>query len=620
MAMSGRRSGFLLPAISIVAIFAITFSLYVYFRGVTEESVRATLLEQYEQRQADKTATLSKSIAADLDLLMTKLQVLAQSGPVQAGNFTGAETDLLMKRIYDESNMITRVEGIGISNSQNIVMNVYQPEIDTNQLIGQNMSSRPFVIEAKSNLPNPTFSSGYETIVNNQGQRMALLHPIYDSQDTHIGWTRSAIDASLFFERYGNISDAGSEYFLVLDRKGTILTSPFPDLEGMNIADQQAREQLAYSEAIEGHLQEFLAGRSSAAIFPEPFAETMNTGQPIVVRGQLAYFVFLSTPTSSIYSQIDGTLFVQKALTIALFAVSASAISALVVFLGGRNAVLRNSIRERTEELESASAKLESVNKELEVKNKSLEDAMAHVLEVERSKEEFVSMISHELKTPLVPMKGYSEMLLNPGVLGNLNEEQERAIKAVLKGTERLDGLVGDMLDVFKLDMNKMAFSMSRTDAKELVDRTVFDLRSIAEEKQVRLEVKIDRLMVFCDARKVEQVLANLIKNSVDFVPAEGGYVTIKAEKARTSQNTVGEEKEMAVFSVEDNGTGIPADKVDNIFKKFYQIDTGITRRHGGTGLGLVICKGIVERHGGKIWVDASYKSGACLKFTLPLA
>jgi signal transduction histidine kinase len=229
-------------------------------------------------------------------------------------------------------------------------------------------------------------------------------------------------------------------------------------------------------------------------------------------------------------------------------------------------------------------------------------------------------MISHELKTPLVPIKGYSEMLLNPGVLGNLNDDQKKAIKAVLDGTEKLDTLVGDMLDVFKLDMNEMALAMAGTDAKELVDRTVFDLRSIIDEKQVEVKTETGELQVFCDPKRVEQVLSNLIKNSVDFVPAQGGRITVRAEKARTFQNIVGHEKEMALFSVEDNGPGIPSDKVDSIFKKFYQIDTSVTRKHGGTGLGLVICKGIVERHGGKIWVDASYKGGACLKFTLPLA
>jgi signal transduction histidine kinase len=92
-------------------------------------------------------------------------------------------------------------------------------------------------------------------------------------------------------------------------------------------------------------------------------------------------------------------------------------------------------------------------------------------------------------------------------------------------------------------------------------------------------------------------------------VPPQGGKITVKAEQGEDSN---------VIFSVEDNGQGIPPEKVDKLFQKFYQIDTSSTRQHGGTGLGLVICKGIVEAHGGKIWVDQSYKGGTSIKFSLP--
>jgi signal transduction histidine kinase len=114
---------------------------------------------------------------------------------------------------------------------------------------------------------------------------------------------------------------------------------------------------------------------------------------------------------------------------------------------------------------------------------------------------------------------------------------------------------------------------------------------------------------VLCDGERIEQVIANLVKNSVDFVPKSGGRITIRAETDVTSQTVT--------FTVEDNGIGIPPEKMDNLFKSFYQVDTSMARKHGGTGLGLVICKGIIESHGGKIWIDRNYTQGTSIKFTL---
>ena len=114
---------------------------------------------------------------------------------------------------------------------------------------------------------------------------------------------------------------------------------------------------------------------------------------------------------------------------------------------------------------------------------------------------------------------------------------------------------------------------------------------------------------VYCDERRIDQVITNLIKNAIDFVPANTGKITLGVEN---DENSI-------IFSVQDNGSGIPQDKIDKLFQKFYQIDTTMTRKHGGTGLGLTICKGIVEAHGGNIWVDRTYTIGSRFIFTLPL-
>ena len=115
-----------------------------------------------------------------------------------------------------------------------------------------------------------------------------------------------------------------------------------------------------------------------------------------------------------------------------------------------------------------------------------------------------------------------------------------------------------------------------------------------------------------CDPQRISQVLSNLVKNSLDFVPKETGRITIQARE----DSNDGFRK--VIFTVEDNGSGIPADKISSLFKKFYQVDTTLTRKHGGTGLGLAISKGIIEAHGGTMWIDKNYNNGACFRFILP--
>lgn len=620
--MTDAKKDFLLPVAFVVLIFGAMFSLYFYLREVTEENIRATLLEQYEQRQVDATIIFSRSIAADLDLLMTKLQVLAQSGPVQAGDFASEETDLLMKRIYDESNTIARVEGIGISNAQNIVMNVYQPEIDKNQLIGQNMASRPFAVEARNNLPNPTFSSGYETVVNDQGQRMALLYPIYDSQGAHMGWTRTAIDASLFFERYGNIIDAQSEYFTVLDRNGNILVNPQTNLEGRNIADEDVQGQLAYAGRMDEYLRQALSGQARVEIFSEPIADTINTAYPIIVRDQPTYFVFLVTPTSLIYSEIDSTLFAQQVQTIALFAVSAAVISALVFFMTRRNLVLRKAVSESTAELASSSARLESLNDELKTRNElllksnrqlaeketELKEVIAKARNIERSKQEFSSMITHELKTPLVPIIGYGSLLLNEK-LGELTPRQKEKLQIMFNSAKKLAALSQDLLDVQKLELGELHLSMVDTSASQIIEGSI---SSLATEAEVRNIILINNsnggAVLRCDPDRIAQVLNNLVNNAIKF-SHEGGKIDLDAKLEDAS----------VIFSVKDHGIGIPKNKQDRIFTKFYQVDTSLTRKAGGTGLGLAVCRGIVEAHGGKIWLESEEGKGSIFSFSIPV-
>ena len=251
--------------------------------------------------------------------------------------------------------------------------------------------------------------------------------------------------------------------------------------------------------------------------------------------------------------------------------------------------------------------------------NKQLEYANEQLLATERAKEEFISMISHELKTPLVPLKGYAQMLLRPKIMGaEVNERQKNAIDAMNRNIEKLQALVDDVMDVYKLDMGKLKFSMTDTNITKLIKETISELRPLTLAKKIYLNADIKANgTVFCDPNRIEQVLSNLIKNSIDFVPDIDGKITVRVQK---DDNDINNDSKTTRFTVEDNGVGINPEKADKLFQKFYQIDTGPTRKHAGTGLGLVICRGIIEAHGGKIWVDNTRRIGAAIKFTLPVS
>src|SRR5919202_3775627 len=228
---------------------------------------------------------------------------------------------------------------------------------------------------------------------------------------------------------------------------------------------------------------------------------------------------------------------------------------------------------------------------------------------IEKQKEEFASMVTHELKSPLTPIIGWCQTLKNQKLIGQLNSKQLNAVDVIQRNAKRLLKLVGDILDVQKLDLNRMKFDSQPVDVNDILNSMYNNLQNVMTEKNIKqINSTKEQLTVISDRNRIEQVLNNLILNAVDFVPSETGKIEYGAQ---TKDDKV-------LFYVKDNGTGISPEKQKNLFRKFYQIDTSVTRRHGGSGLGLAISKGIIESLGGKIWVESELGKGASFYFTIP--
>jgi signal transduction histidine kinase len=284
---------------------------------------------------------------------------------------------------------------------------------------------------------------------------------------------------------------------------------------------------------------------------------------------------------------------------------------------------LEKQIQEKTQNLLRINDELKELNREFERKEIELKRTNKELIETENKKEEFISMIAHELRSPLVPIKGYTEMLLISKKMGQLTDIQKKALSSIYRNVKKQESLVEDILDVYKLDLGKIILSKEEVLISQMFTNVLNDLKSLLEAKQISVITELNlnkKSTVYCDQKRIEQVLSNLIKNSIDFVPEKNGKITVIAEGTKELEKETNKvhHSSNVMFTIQDNGPGMPQDKIGNLFKKFYQMDTSATRKHTGTGLGLVICKGLIEAHNGRIWIDSNHKEGFKIMFSIP--
>lgn len=226
---------------------------------------------------------------------------------------------------------------------------------------------------------------------------------------------------------------------------------------------------------------------------------------------------------------------------------------------------------------------------------------------IDQSKDEFLAMITHELKTPLVPIQGYSDILLS-GHLGSLTKEQRERLEVIKSSSRSLLQLITDLLDVQKLELGQLRMKKENTSIDSTIKKAIGIMLPEANENHVELTHNAKDVVVFHDQERIVQVLTNLIRNGLKAVSPKTGKIQV------LMYNSPQEVR----IAVKDNGIGIPPGYLEKIFRKFYQIDSSLTREKGGSGLGLAICKGIVEEHGGKVFAENNSNGGATFSFVIP--
>lgn len=226
---------------------------------------------------------------------------------------------------------------------------------------------------------------------------------------------------------------------------------------------------------------------------------------------------------------------------------------------------------------------------------------------LEELRQEFVGMLSHDLRNPLSAVIATLDLALD-GSLGPLNNDQRQFLGNAMNDSRRMLEMLNDFLDGYKYDAVELKLEMAEFDMSQLVARAIDDFSPLASERQIHLSQEEPAVhMVMGDEGKLNRVVSNLISNAIKFTP-RGGRVTLRVQRHPRSTEV----------SVTDTGEGIPEDERDKIFEKFYQVEKRRLGRKAGTGLGLPLCKKVVEAHGGAIWVESTPGQGSRFAFTIP--
>ncbi|USA43662.1 ATP-binding protein [Spongiibacter taiwanensis] len=275
------------------------------------------------------------------------------------------------------------------------------------------------------------------------------------------------------------------------------------------------------------------------------------------------------------------------------------------------NEAHQHELRELRRGIEQSNSDLRETLETVEVQNIELDLARREAMNASRIKSEFLANTSHEIRTPLNGILGFTKILLK----SELEQQQYDAVETIRKSADSLLTIINDILDFSKMEAGKLVFDQAPVDVRELIEDTLTILAPSAYDKNLELALFVDPAMpamLVSDSLRLKQILTNLLNNAIKFTPA--GHVLVNV----IFNERHGQDVSFTV-QVSDTGIGLSKDQQRALFKGFSQADASITRQYGGTGLGLVIVKGLVDQMGGEIGVESEMAKGSTFWFTLRL-
>ena len=285
-----------------------------------------------------------------------------------------------------------------------------------------------------------------------------------------------------------------------------------------------------------------------------------------------------------------------------------------IVQLGDSLVHMLKNMREMYEKISSFSKDLElqvaKRTEELEQKTVELEQANIELKKLDELRSTFLANMSHELRTPLNSVIGYTELLLDR-VDGDITGEQENSLTKVLNNAKNLLTLINDILDMSRIESGRVELDLREVDLQDIIQKTVYALEPLINKKGLMIVTDFDERLplAYADPDRVRQVVTNLLHNAIKFTSE--GRITLSARPSQAPK--------FVEVCISDTGMGIKEEDLNNLFDMFRPLDLSATRPYGGVGLGLSICRGLVEMQGGNIWAESKYGEGSKFYFTLPV-
>ncbi|MDQ4067036.1 MAG: sensor histidine kinase, partial [Thermoproteota archaeon] len=575
-----RRIAFGIRGLGILAVVLIilsSYALFFYFQNQTLQQVKSQLFEEQKQRQIGSTQRIAGFIGSDLTLVQSILDGISNSKYLQDGQFYGQEIKQLTTEKYAQ--MSETVDRLFILDAQDIaVVGAGNSGAGSSTIApaGNDLSFRPWVSDTRDTL-KPVFSEGFEHLGE---YRVIITNPVIDRETKqYLGLVGVSIPTVRFFEHYGNVYDVNSQFLAAFDSEGTILAvGANQNLVGLDFFGETTQNFINHNPTLNKQVVELLQGNAGNAVYDVGRGERLATTQPIYVADKPTYFLQVVTPTETIYSQIDPILSRENGKLALLLAGPTGASAILIMFLVLWNSSLGKEVKKRTRELQES-------NKLLGVTNEQLRER-------DRLQNEFINIAAHEMRTPIQPILGLSEIMREKilNIAKQLQREEKDEVvyeqlqnsssvptrsnstfrssslslsvekiipmvEVINRNAKRLEKLTNNLLDVTRIENNNsLELRKERFTIDSVIRDCIIDVSQHIRKKNLKFSyVPADdnqQVIIKADRTRIAQVLMNLLENSVNY--SQEGIITVTT--------TIDPDANSITVSVKDTGSGINPD------------------------------------------------------------